>query len=175
MAGGFLPLENTLKAKGPIIGTCDIWDTDYNTDNLRTWIHDNLCYLTINCNTGQHSQFLQCFLWQHFQQEQEKELISFFSEWVSNFWKQQLKGTEVSVVRSRLFCIYCSLSCEKKKEAFWTMYLQSGSVFVFLFKIIDFANMLLSKKEKMIISLITITRWVELGWLSLPLITPWKW
>ena len=28
----------------------------------RTWIHDNLCYLTINCDTGQHSQFLQCFL-----------------------------------------------------------------------------------------------------------------
>ena len=29
---------------------------------LRTWIHDNLCYLTINCDTGQHSQFLRCFL-----------------------------------------------------------------------------------------------------------------
>ena len=28
---------------------------------LRTWIHDNLCYLTINCDTGQHSQFLRCF------------------------------------------------------------------------------------------------------------------
>ena len=27
---------------------------------LRTWIHDNLCYLTINCDTGQHSQFLRC-------------------------------------------------------------------------------------------------------------------
>ena len=29
---------------------------------LRTWIHDNLCYLTINCDTGQHSQFLRCFV-----------------------------------------------------------------------------------------------------------------
>ena len=29
---------------------------------LRTWIHDNLCYQTINCDTGQHSQFLRCFL-----------------------------------------------------------------------------------------------------------------
>ena len=29
---------------------------------LRTWIHDNLCNLTINCDTGQHSQLLQCFL-----------------------------------------------------------------------------------------------------------------
>ena len=28
---------------------------------LRTWINDNLCYLTINCDTGQNSQFLQCF------------------------------------------------------------------------------------------------------------------
>ena len=29
---------------------------------LRTWIHDNLCYLTIRSDTGQHSQFLRCFL-----------------------------------------------------------------------------------------------------------------
>ena len=28
---------------------------------LRTWIHDNLCYLTIKSTTGQHSQFLRCF------------------------------------------------------------------------------------------------------------------
>ena len=27
----------------------------------RTWIHDNLCYLTIKSDTGQHSQFLRCF------------------------------------------------------------------------------------------------------------------
>ena len=27
----------------------------------RTWIHDNLCYLKINCDTGQHSHFLRCF------------------------------------------------------------------------------------------------------------------
>ena len=30
---------------------------------LRTWINDNLSYLTINCDTGQHSQFLRCFLY----------------------------------------------------------------------------------------------------------------
>ena len=29
---------------------------------LRTWINDNLCYLTINCDTGRHSQFLRCFI-----------------------------------------------------------------------------------------------------------------
>ena len=34
---------------------------------LRTWINDNLCYLTINCNTGQHSQFLRCFTPTHFE------------------------------------------------------------------------------------------------------------
>ena len=27
---------------------------------LRSWIHDNLCYLTIKSDTGQHSQFLRC-------------------------------------------------------------------------------------------------------------------
>ena len=30
---------------------------------LRTWIHDNLCYLTFNCDKGQHSQFLWCFIY----------------------------------------------------------------------------------------------------------------
>ena len=28
---------------------------------LRTLIHDNLCYLTIKSDSGQHSQFLRCF------------------------------------------------------------------------------------------------------------------
>ena len=30
---------------------------------LRTWIHDNLCYLTIRSDTGQHSQFLRCLIY----------------------------------------------------------------------------------------------------------------
>ena len=29
---------------------------------MRTWIHDNLCCLTIKSDTGQHSQFLRCLL-----------------------------------------------------------------------------------------------------------------
>ena len=46
IAVAILTIEKT------ILETCDIWDTD------------NLCYLTINCDTGQHSQFLRCFfLW----------------------------------------------------------------------------------------------------------------
>ena len=28
---------------------------------LRPWIHDNFCYLTIKSDSGQHSQFLRCF------------------------------------------------------------------------------------------------------------------
>ena len=28
---------------------------------IDTWIHDNLCYLTIKSDTGQHLQFLRCF------------------------------------------------------------------------------------------------------------------
>ena len=40
-----------------ILETCDIWDTDYNSENLNSW---NLCDLTFNCDTGQHSQFLRC-------------------------------------------------------------------------------------------------------------------
>lgn len=28
---------------------------------LKSWIHDNLCYLEIKSDTGQHSQFLRCF------------------------------------------------------------------------------------------------------------------
>ena len=47
IAFAILTIEKT------ILETCDIWDTDYNSDNL--------CYLTINCDTGQHSQFLRCF------------------------------------------------------------------------------------------------------------------
>ena len=43
---------------------CDNWDTDCNSDNWETWIHDNLCYLTINSDSGQHSQFLRCsYIW----------------------------------------------------------------------------------------------------------------
>ena len=30
---------------------------------LNNWIHYNLCRLTIKSDTGQHSQFLRCFIW----------------------------------------------------------------------------------------------------------------
>ena len=30
---------------------------------LRAWIRDNHCYLTIKSDCGQHSQFLRCFFW----------------------------------------------------------------------------------------------------------------
>ena len=59
-----------------ILTTLDNFDIFYFFDNLdnfeekhyrlrfwqlRTWIHDNLCDLTIRSDIGQHSQFLRCF------------------------------------------------------------------------------------------------------------------
>ena len=46
-----------------LFSTCDLWYLRHWLQywQLRTWFHDNLCYLTINCDTGQHSQFLRCF------------------------------------------------------------------------------------------------------------------
>ena len=45
-----------------LFSTCDLWYLRHWLQywKLRTWFHDNLCYLTINCDTGQHSQFLLC-------------------------------------------------------------------------------------------------------------------
>ena len=34
---------------------------------MRTWIPEDLCYLTIKSDTGQHSQFLRCFFLQRFE------------------------------------------------------------------------------------------------------------
>ena len=39
----------------------DLWNLRrWQFSQLRTWIHNNLCYLTINCDTGQHSQWKKC-------------------------------------------------------------------------------------------------------------------
>ena len=43
----------------------ELWPLTFDQSDEETWIHDNLCYLTINCDTGQHSQFLRCFLHGH--------------------------------------------------------------------------------------------------------------
>ena len=47
-----------------LYSTCDLWHLRHQLQywQLRTWNHDNLCSLTINCDTGQHSQFLRCLL-----------------------------------------------------------------------------------------------------------------
>ena len=49
-----------------LFSTCDFWYLRHWLQywQLRTWFHDNLCYLTINCDTGQHSQFLRFFIGQ---------------------------------------------------------------------------------------------------------------
>ena len=56
---------------------------------LRTWIHDNLCYLTINCDTGQHSQFLRCF--GYFSVEISLVLAENWG-WEPYFW---IRGTKI--------------------------------------------------------------------------------
>ena len=42
----------------------DLWHLRHwlHLRQLRTWIHDNLRYLTIKSETAQHSQFLRCLL-----------------------------------------------------------------------------------------------------------------
>ena len=52
-----LTIENTVMETG------DIWDTDYNSDNWEPEFMTIIVFRTINCDTGQHSQFLRCFLW----------------------------------------------------------------------------------------------------------------
>ena len=47
--------------KRPLRYLIRLFDDNFQSQ-LRTWIHDNPCYLTINCDTGQHSQFLQIFI-----------------------------------------------------------------------------------------------------------------
>ena len=39
----------------------EVWNCCY-FRQLRTWVHDNHCYLGIKSDTGQHSQFLRCFV-----------------------------------------------------------------------------------------------------------------
>ena len=58
------PLENIQRSDHR-----DLWHLRHwlQYRQLRTWINDNLCYLTINCDTGQHSQFLRCFYQNIFQ------------------------------------------------------------------------------------------------------------
>ena len=43
--------------------TCELWHLRHwlHFWQSRTWIRDNLCYLTIKSDTRQHSQFLRCF------------------------------------------------------------------------------------------------------------------
>ena len=39
----------------------EVWNC-WHFRQLRTWVHDNHCYLGIKSDTGQHSQFLRCFV-----------------------------------------------------------------------------------------------------------------
>ena len=59
----FLQFLTILTIEKTVLKTC-LWHLRHWLQfwQLRTWIHDNHCYLTINFDTGQHSQFLRCFL-----------------------------------------------------------------------------------------------------------------
>ena len=53
---------------------------------LGAWIHDNLWYLTLNCDTGQHSQFLRCFKPSLGLLE---AMLAPFKDWVRAGWRCQ--------------------------------------------------------------------------------------
>ena len=55
---------------------CELVRNCWHFTQLRTWIHYNNCDLTIKSDTGQHLQFLRCFL---------KKKISWNSEDISTF------------------------------------------------------------------------------------------
>ena len=63
----FLKIFSTFYQLFPnFFSSCDLWHLRHWLQywQLRTWNHDKISYLTINCDTGQHSQFLRCFqLW----------------------------------------------------------------------------------------------------------------
>ena len=51
-----------------------------------TWIHYNLCYLTINCDTGQHSQFLRCLFLLNSKLKQTLFVCQIWIVWQIQFW-----------------------------------------------------------------------------------------
>ena len=56
-------------------------DMTWHDRRLRTWVHDNHCYLWIKSDTGQHSQFLRCLFYIWFQEHQHgmRQFYSYFN------------------------------------------------------------------------------------------------
>ena len=48
---------------------------------LRTWIHDNLCYLTINCDTGKHSHSCNVSWTASYRWKVYKLALTIFQRW----------------------------------------------------------------------------------------------
>ena len=69
---------------------------------LRTWIHDNLCYLTIKSDTGQHSQFLRCLFLQF-----------------QNTWQNTCDQIENVPIKSELVLQSAPLMSRSPFEMFW--------------------------------------------------------
>ena len=59
---------------------------------MRNWIHDNLCYLTIKSDTGQHSQFLRCFISMSSLKSLWYEIFRCLGWWKLNFCLESTLG-----------------------------------------------------------------------------------
>ena len=91
---------------------------------MRTWIHDNLCDLTINCDTGQNSQFLRCFhIFVYFK---------FCNAASQNHWEILVDKLE-QLISSEVFlkCICCLFCCYiESLGTFWWTGRSSNSLYM---------------------------------------------
>ena len=94
-------LENAFEERSLRLVALETFEqSDEGTWQLRTWINENLCYLKIKSDTGQHSQFLWCFdeiinLWRKKTSLQAgKPNQSFFGQefWGPEFWGPDKKN-----------------------------------------------------------------------------------
>ena len=69
---------------------------------LRSWIHDNLCYLTIKSDTGRHRQFLRCFLSCKSYSRLKKVAKPFL--WISTEWNLSILSIEYCDLEERNPC-----------------------------------------------------------------------
>ena len=88
---------------------------------LRTWIHDYLCYLTIKSDTGQHSQFLRCFFLKAIfcLQKQLRQAIN-IRQLAPPLWKSIVLFPEI-VFAENVSKVISSYSSSKKNLSFVLM------------------------------------------------------
>ena len=89
--------------------TCDLWYLRHWLQywQLRTCFHDNLCYLTINCDTGQHSQFLRClFVYCNFARMSENCHLIFRRSWCHWQWPLNFILSTTSLLAALVLVIF---------------------------------------------------------------------